>query len=171
MSGAESSSSRHSTLALSGGRGGTETAQASESGQVEMGQEKHQQQSTLLMLQQESVFAPFFSPDFSETNYVSSILSDRTLFGTSLQTLRKGVERLDDELKDQVVIHRESLLEQVGLLNGLHSELSTLETNLDTLASSVSNIKHLLVEPIAQMERVRIFFCTKTVAFVFLRLI
>ena len=107
------------------------------------------------MNQTESVF---FEDDFSETNYIASILSDPTLFQGALQTLKSGVNRLDDELKDQVVIHRETLLEQVGILNGLKADLNVLEKNLDSLSSNLDNVKKLVLEPISQLEKVFFFF-------------
>ena len=106
------------------------------------------------MNQTESVF---FEDDFSETNYIASILSDPTLFQGALQTLKSGVNRLDDELKDQVVIHRETLLEQVGILNGLKADLNVLEKNLDSLSSHLDNVKKLDLQPISQLQKVFIF--------------
>lgn len=111
--------------------------------------------SGLQAIQEDSVFQRFFEDSFSEQNYVSSVISDRTLVSSSVASLGKGVDLLDAELRLQVIQHRGTLLEQVGRLTGLHSELETLTGSIQNMEAGLSSLKTSLAAPLAQLQEVR----------------
>ncbi|KAI9011264.1 Golgi transport complex subunit 5-domain-containing protein [Gaertneriomyces semiglobifer] len=103
--------------------------------------------------------------DFDPTQYANRILhapSDRCDLPNALAKLNFGIEHLNKQIQEQVTVHYEDLLQQIGNLSNVNEHLEKTRQDVSHLNSSFDRLRNKVLVPyeqiraaIVQLERIQ----------------
>jgi hypothetical protein len=101
--------------------------------------------------QKDSVFAKFLAEDFSPTQFASEALSSGSAASSS-EKLQEGIQLLEKQLRSEVFIRRDELLQQLSNLKETESVLTVVRAGVESLQASTQRVRSEIAEPYKQIK-------------------
>eukprot|EP00850_Spirogloea_muscicola_P018813 SM000176S03144 [mRNA] locus=s176:243275:249137:+ [translate_table: standard] len=115
---------------------GAHPAQAAEAGA----------KSALQELEQDDIFSKFLVADFNATTFASQVLSTGSALASS-KKLSEGIALLERQLRVEVVMRHDELLQQLSSLKDTESVLAIVRAGIDSLQASVQRVRSEIADP------------------------
>jgi hypothetical protein len=101
--------------------------------------------------QKDSVFAKFLAEDFSPTQFASEALSSGSAASSS-EKLQEGIQLLEKQLRSEVFLRRDELLQQLSNLKETESVLTVVRAGVESLQASTQRVRSEIAEPYKQIK-------------------
>jgi hypothetical protein len=98
-------------------------------------------------------FKSFFDNNFTVSRYVSEQQQQQRGGGADVSFLQTAVTQLDELVKEQVSLHKRSLLGQARNILSLETVLGNVRQQVNHLHSSVTQLHHHIQEPLTMLSQ------------------
>lgn len=124
------------SLASGGSDGGPEAAAAAEAAS----------RAAIEEFQKDKVFAKFLVEDFNATQFASEALSSGSAAASS-EKLQEGIQLLEKQLRSEVFLRHDELLQQLSSLKETESVLTVVRAGVESLQASAQRVRSEIAEP------------------------
>eukprot|EP00271_Cylindrocystis_brebissonii_P008357 TRINITY_DN22545_c0_g1_i1.p1 TRINITY_DN22545_c0_g1~~TRINITY_DN22545_c0_g1_i1.p1 ORF type:complete len:876 (+),score=237.99 TRINITY_DN22545_c0_g1_i1:407-3034(+) len=102
-------------------------------------------------IERDEIFSKFLDDDFNATQFASEVLSSGSA-AASCRKLNDGISVLERQLRSEVVLRHDELLQQLASLRDTESVLAVVRAGVDSLQASVQRVRSEIADPYKQIK-------------------